>query len=59
MRSEGVALPAPAISQGLGHGHGDPGSMYAVVVPLALLQRLRTWAMNSSPLSLRMNVGAG
>ena len=38
--------------------HGDPGSIYAVVVPLALLQRLRAWEMNSGPLSMRMNAGA-
>ncbi len=39
--------------------HGDPGLMYAVVVVLLSAQRLRAWAMNSGPLSLRMNAGAG
>ena len=90
MRPEGVVLPAPSISQGLGLGHGgeqlgiqelipepavvdaverssydsakpfchrDPGSMYAVVVLLLSAQPLRAWAMNSGPLSLRMNAG--
>ena len=39
--------------------HGDPGSMYAVLMPLLTVQRLRAWAMNSGPLSLRINAGAG
>ncbi len=39
--------------------HGEPGSMYAVVVPLLALQRLRAWAMNSGTLSLQMNAGGG
>ena len=39
--------------------HGEPGSMYAVVVPLFALQVLRASAMNSCSLSLRMYAGAG
>ena len=39
--------------------HGEPGSMYAFVVPLFALQVLRACAMNSGPLSLRMYAGAG
>lgn len=39
--------------------HGEPGSIYVVVVVLLSAQRLRAWAMNSGPLSLRMNAGAG
>ena len=34
--------------------HGDPGSRQVVVAPPSLLQRLRAWAMNSGPLSLRI-----
>ena len=40
--------------------HGEPGAMVAVlVVVLASHQSRRVWAMNSGPLSLRMNNGAG
>ena len=84
MRPEGVVLPTPAISQGLGLGHGreqmglkefilDPGverfrkpflprgSGLDVrrLVLLLFTQLLRAWAMNSGPLSLRMNGGLG
>jgi len=40
--------------------HGDPGSMVAVVVVLLASHQARTaCAMNSGPLSDRMNAGAG
>ena len=39
--------------------HGEPGSIYAIVTLLFWHQLLRAWAMNSGPLSLRMNAGAG
>ena len=39
---------------------GDPGIIYALlVVSLASHQSLRAWAMNSGPLSERMNVSCG
>jgi hypothetical protein len=38
---------------------GEPGSRYAMVVPLFAFTRLRAWAMNSGPLSLWMNARAG
>lgn len=37
--------------------HGEPGSIYAVLVPTAAIQSRTAWAMNSGPLSERMKAG--
>ena len=37
----------------------DSGSMQALLVPLLLRKRMKAWAMNSDPLSLRMEPSPG